>query len=435
MNIFNQMRIVTITPLSDEHPLAGLVRIKGGNPSERLQYFTSVKMDSYSEFEKAATVHPKPIGCQILVDLGCNQKCVHCFLGEPDSRPRSTKDIILEVSKEVENAGLHGIPYAGEPMFNEDAFQSYMKILPQPYEVLSNGTTPYFIANPTKIVNQIVKKGFRKLRLSLHGATARTHESITGIPGSFQTIINTMEQLKPITSTKTIALLLNVVVHRENIDELDKLFELAAENNVRSLYLIRIIPRNKETPAHLLLNKEHICKALYIISKARQKYQRTLYIEMGVSWGPNFHNPGMWNYMISQLVFGVPGHYCKAMGQTLAIEPSKRTLYPCMIAMGDPRLKLGTFQNSNFNYNKLGDALKNWHIEWSQKAHGKCSTQECAYSSVCHGGCRISAISEYFINSSPNQKGELSTSFSENDWYVPFTNCITPLLKELVDKE
>jgi radical SAM protein with 4Fe4S-binding SPASM domain len=259
--------------------------------------------------------------------------------------------------------------------------------------------------------------------LSLHGAKEYTHELITRTPNSFRTLIQTMERLKSLVFSGYVWLDLNVVVHKANITELDALVNLAFEHGVTHILFLRLIPfSHSEISNALYMDRQASLDAILEIARLREKYQDLIYLELGISWGPNFYSSRIWNYLLANAKLGAFWHYCLAMDAWIALHPETKKIFPCMASSGMPEFYLGKIQLENdvltFHYNDVGNQLLNWHQDWGVKAKKECSPKNCPFSLLCHGGCRATAVAN-------NQK-----TTGEIDWFSPFPWCQTQLLRE-----
>ena len=88
------------------------------------------------------------------------------------------------------------------------------------FDIYTNGQV---IANDPVIVGQIANLYPRTFYVSLYGATARTHDAITQISGSFEKTIHAIKLLRE----ANISVVLNVMVMKPNYAEVGAIIELA----------------------------------------------------------------------------------------------------------------------------------------------------------------------------------------------------------------
>ncbi len=154
----------------------------------------------------------------------CNLKCVHCYVGDQcrigASRGRElTTDQWLRVIDQVAAQGcLEFLITGGEPLVRQDFAEIYRhaKRAGMIVTLFTNGT----------LVTDAVLNMFSDLppflvEISLYGATARTHEAVTQIPGSFGRMISAVENLLARgirVGLKTVLMTLNRGEYREMED-------------------------------------------------------------------------------------------------------------------------------------------------------------------------------------------------------------------------
>jgi radical SAM protein with 4Fe4S-binding SPASM domain len=139
-----------------------------------------------------------PFSGGIALTNRCNLTCLHCYAkedaeGQEDSGPElSTKQWEKTIS-EIKDAGcLYLLITGGEPLLRDDfaAIYSYAKSQGFLITVFSNGT----------LVNSEIVELFRELppqriEITLYGASAATHDRITGVPGSYERCLRGIEML------------------------------------------------------------------------------------------------------------------------------------------------------------------------------------------------------------------------------------------------
>ena len=118
----------------------------------------------------------------------CNLGCVHCYdraeAGEDPSSLELSAERWKELIGEIKEAGcLYLLLTGGEPLLRQDFPEIYA-------HAKRNGFLVTVFTNGT-LVSDRISELFRELpprlvEISLYGASAETHDRITGIPGSFQ---------------------------------------------------------------------------------------------------------------------------------------------------------------------------------------------------------------------------------------------------------
>lgn len=125
----------------------------------------------------------------ICVSTKCNNNCLICCLGKSFlfNRVIKFKDIISRIAsdrRKIDSIYLSG----GEPTLNEDLFQAIRYIREKYHNIeialLSNARLFSYESYFKKFLNLNEKKNI-KVCISIHGHTARLHDTITRVRGSF----------------------------------------------------------------------------------------------------------------------------------------------------------------------------------------------------------------------------------------------------------
>ena len=392
-----------------------------GTPLER---FKELELGDESRFD--AMVHAlnqpmSPVTCQVLMNFGCNQHCVHCFLGQTHARGTASIDEIVSTTNVLLSRGYNIYAYPTEPLMNPASFSTYTRFHDPDGGFITNGTAP-LAANPGKLVTTLKAHGVRNVYISLHGATEATHEALTRVAGSFKRAMATIETLGEASYQGEISVSLESTIHGENVAEIEGIVDIAAQHRIRHVFLLRLVPiPHAHIPQGMLMNRQALIDALSATRKARKKHEGEVYVEFGPTWGPNFNSRRIWDFLALNVRMGNVRHCCFAVGRWIAVDPATRLLYPCMACSAVPELVVGELvpETGEFIYNDLGRQLLQWHADWAEKARGACSPSECPYSIICHGGCRATALAEAFVND------------NRPDWFAPFPHCQTQLSNEL----
>lgn len=168
----------------------------------------------------------------------CNLNCIHCYIRKPAG---TAKDLpakkIKTVLDEAAKAGcLFFLMTGGEPLIRKDFADIYVHAvkLGMLVTVFSNGT----------LIDAEMAKLFRKLppqnvEISIYGATAETHDRITGVKGSFdKTMKGIWHLLKNGVSTGVKTMLM-----KNNIHEFEGMLSLAGRLGVKFRIDAELFPR------------------------------------------------------------------------------------------------------------------------------------------------------------------------------------------------
>jgi MoaA/NifB/PqqE/SkfB family radical SAM enzyme len=139
------------------------------------------------DFRLRAARERRPIAATLELTRRCNLRCVHCYLGDQADQHRQknleldTEAVKAAISEWVEAGCLYLTITGGDPLLRSDFPEIYRHARESGLvvTVFTNGTlvddgiTALFAELPP-----------RKVEISLYGATAATHDAITGVPGS-----------------------------------------------------------------------------------------------------------------------------------------------------------------------------------------------------------------------------------------------------------
>lgn len=151
----------------------------------------------------------------------CNYQCRHCYLGN-----KSSMELPLEKKKEVidliEKSGSLWLQITGgEPLLSKNFVETYSYAHSRGFllVVSTNGS----LCDSFEIKSVFSSLPPYRIAISLYGATAQSYEKLTRKVGSFAKTIAGLEWL----SSQKIRTRLNIIVHKFNRAEIEKMVELA----------------------------------------------------------------------------------------------------------------------------------------------------------------------------------------------------------------
>jgi radical SAM protein with 4Fe4S-binding SPASM domain len=113
----------------------------------------------------------------------CNLRCRHCFLQDAEPAPELSPAETLRVLTDIGQAGCGVVNFTGgEATLRPDlpdliTAAAQMGLRPT---LITNGTTM-----TRALADRLAGAGCASVEVSIHGATAATHDAFTGLPGSF----------------------------------------------------------------------------------------------------------------------------------------------------------------------------------------------------------------------------------------------------------
>ena len=166
----------------------------------------------------------------------CNLRCRHCY----SNSGASLHDELTteEVKHILDQLAIMNVFYVyilgGEPLLRKDFMDilGYCRSLNIEVMVSSNG---WFIT--ADLACTLARLGIRHVRVSIDGATAKTHDAIRGVNGSFDRAVAAVRNLKragvPVVG-------ISPTLMKENVHEAEMLIELAHDLQVDELQFVQV---------------------------------------------------------------------------------------------------------------------------------------------------------------------------------------------------
>jgi AdoMet-dependent heme synthase len=194
----------------------------------------------------------------------CTLRCNHCYLtdyeGDNELSTREWLDLLDEV------AGMGGFIFTisgGEPLLRDDVEE----IAAHAVEL---GFFTRLFTNGTLIDEQRIRKlekvRWQAIEVSLHGATAQSHEALTGMAGSFAKTLAAMRLIKD----AGITLIMKANITRLNLHEIDAMIALAKGlgANMQFSSIITAKDDGGTAPLHYRMDDEGLFAALMALRLA-----------------------------------------------------------------------------------------------------------------------------------------------------------------------
>ena len=122
----------------------------------------------------------------------CNENCIHCYMDS--NLPSLSLSEIKRILDEIAEENCLCVTFTGGEFFvRKDALEiiKHASELHFIIDILSNGS----LINK-EIVNVLNSCSVRRVQVSIYGATSKTHDAITLLPGSFRRTLKGIEFLK-----------------------------------------------------------------------------------------------------------------------------------------------------------------------------------------------------------------------------------------------
>ncbi len=228
-------------------------------------------MSSYKE--KARKEHP-------LTDLfwectlSCNAKCKHCGSSAENRRyegeltTEEIKKAFKQIANDMDANKIMINVTGGEPLVRKDLCEV------MEYATCELGfhwgmTTNGILLNDANI-EKLKKSNMETISISIDGLK-ETHDKFRGVPGSYEIITNNIKKLREAGFVKRLQV--TTVFHKENINQLEELYEIMLGLNLDSWRLMSMDPIGRANENdNLLLDGMEIKRILdFIKSKKHNK--------------------------------------------------------------------------------------------------------------------------------------------------------------------
>jgi len=205
-------------------------------------------------------------GCAVWeLTLGCNLKCLHCGSSAGKARDDElTTEEALKLVKDLAELGTSEVCLmGGEPLLRKDWYVIAKEVrdLGMKLSIISNGV----LVNED-VISKLVKLEPHAVSTSLDGATAKTHDSIRGVPGSFDKVMNYLS-LSREADLPTSAI---TTVNKLNYKELPAIKDLFFDRFIA--WQIQVGAPIGRFPKNLVLSEEEFYSVGLFIAHLKQKY-------------------------------------------------------------------------------------------------------------------------------------------------------------------
>ncbi len=246
--------------------------------------------DYLEEFNRKSAELRIPLLGSLDLTHRCNLKCVHCYVGNNNftSDIEMSSGQIMSLIDEVTEAGcLYLLLTGGEPLIRKDFAEIYS-------HAKRNGLLVTVFTNGTLITEHITEV-FEELpprvvEISLYGASEKTYEKITGIPGSFGKCRAGIERLLE----NNIPVRLKTILMTHNDHEFFAIENIAREYGIKFRFDAAIFPRfdGDRSPVDLRVSPEDVIEKEFSDGKRAEKWREYFAQRRGQSLSNNLYNCG-----------------------------------------------------------------------------------------------------------------------------------------------
>lgn len=305
--------------------------------------------------------------------LSCNANCKHCGSSaekkkyEGELTTEEIKQAFKQISEDMDPKKILINVTGGEPLVRQDLCEvmEYASNLGFHWGMTTNG----ILLNDDNI-KKLKKAKMETVSISIDGLE-KTHDEFRGVPESYKTIINNIKKLKEANFVNQIQV--TTVFHKNNINELDELYEVIKDLDIDSWRVASMDPIGRANEnSELLLDGKDLKKLLDFIIKKNKECKKKYFISYGC--------PAFLGLKYEK---DVRGYYfnCRT-GINVASILYNGDLYVCPNVPRIKNLIQGNIRTDNFK-----DVWDNKYKEFRKKDRTKseeCS--KCEYWEYCLGG-------------------------------------------------
>jgi radical SAM protein with 4Fe4S-binding SPASM domain len=295
---------------------------------------------------------------------------MHCGSSAGDTRAHElTTQEALDLCPQLADLQAKYINLTGgEALLRNDWYEisKEIKDLGMEVSVLSNG----LVLNDN-IITKLRSVGVYAIALSLDGGTPETHDSIRGVPGSFEKCLSSLEVLRKRDLPATVI----TTVHKRNLNELPKIRDLIY-GKTRAWQIQIAVPIGRFPLDYILSYEEFYAVALFIASTRKRYSVKELAVMGAHSIG--YHSQILRNTMVSPVWNG-----CQAGMSVLGIQ-SDGSIKGCL-SLPD------SYREGSIRHRRLRDI---WEDPRAFSYNRNCGTSDlknqcasCRFGKTCKGGC------------------------------------------------
>lgn len=302
--------------------------------------------------------------------LKCNLRCIHCgsSAGKARTNELTTKEG-LKLCKDLAEINSREVCFmGGEPFLRKEWFQLGKEVtdLGMKLLVISNG---FRINND--IISKLVKLQPYGVSVSLDGATAKTHDHIRGVNGSFNKVMDFISLLKKADLPTAII----TTVNRINFKEMPMIRDFIIGKNIA--WQIQTAAPEGRFPEDLMLSKEEFYSLGLFIASSQKKYSTKELPMVGA------HCCGYFSEYIPHLGLSSGWEGCQAGISVLSVK-SNGDVIGCLASPS-------SYIEGNIRDRSIVDIWNDpnsfaYNRKFKKEDLGE-NCRDCKHGEICKGGC------------------------------------------------
>ena len=175
----------------------------------------------------------------VRLSYDCNNKCTFCLDSNAhDGTMRDTSDIKVQIVQGRKRGADRLILSGGEPTMHPNFLDFVALGKRAGYPKVQTVTNGRMFRYPA-FLDRAVQAGLDEITFSVHGHTAKLHDSLVGVPGAFE---EETAGLKAALASGRFIVNVDVVINKRNVPHLAEMLETFIGWGVREFDLLHVIP-------------------------------------------------------------------------------------------------------------------------------------------------------------------------------------------------
>jgi len=269
--------------------------------------------------------------------LNCNFKCKHCGssagnkIFKNEVSQTLVKKVFTQIAQKLDPKQILIAVTGGEPLLCPHLFtvMKHASKLGFPWGIVTNGS----LVTPT-VVTKMKRAGMGSASVSIDGLDS-THDEFRQFPGSYQKAIRAIKLLAKANFLEELQI--TTVVHRQNIHQLQQMYQAFSKLNINSWRVVNIDPIGRAKTIHnLLLDSKQLKHLLDFIKTKRKISKFEVTYSCSGFLGPKYEGQTRSNFF-----------YCSTGINTASILHNG-DIFVCPNVPRLPRLVQGNIKKDNF---------------------------------------------------------------------------------------
>lgn len=206
----------------------------------------------------------------------CNHRCLHCYSDSavPMEAELSRAEALHLVSQIASMGVFYVYILGGEPLMRPDFLDVVAAAQREGVGVAFN-TNGWFIS--PEVARAIRNRGVRKVRVSLDGASAETHDSFRRKPGSFSHVVAGLENLHA-AGFRNVSVVSTIT--KRTVTEVSPLISLVKELGASDIQLLPLsaVGRGGSNYDELGLDDEDFAQLRREVAENRRRYEQSIHV-------------------------------------------------------------------------------------------------------------------------------------------------------------